>query len=100
MTVPRVHLVVYVAEGSGASSHVLDMVSEVIVTHVGDDQAQVEVVDVLTSPEAAEAAEVIATPTIDRLLPLPVRRMVGMPSSAAALARSLLLHHSSPPRNQ
>ncbi len=37
----------------------------------------VEVVDVLQDPQAAEEARILATPTLVRLSPLPVRRVVG-----------------------
>ncbi len=41
------------------------------------EQADIEVVDVLTSPERAESEKVIATPTVLRLSPAPARRVIG-----------------------
>jgi circadian clock protein KaiB len=35
------------------------------------------IVDILENPEAAETANIIATPTLIRRVPLPVRRIVG-----------------------
>ena len=35
------------------------------------------VVDVLKSPEVAEARKILATPTLERSLPLPSRRFIG-----------------------
>ena len=40
-------------------------------------RCQLHIVDVLEHPEAAEAANIVATPTLIRRLPLPVRRIVG-----------------------
>jgi circadian clock protein KaiB len=37
----------------------------------------VDVIDVLDHPELAEEAKVLATPTLDKLLPPPLRRIVG-----------------------
>lgn len=36
-----------------------------------------KVVDVLKSPEVAEAQKILATPTLERNLPLPSRRFIG-----------------------
>lgn len=38
---------------------------------------RVEVIDVLENPAAAERAKVLATPTVIKELPLPVRRVIG-----------------------
>lgn len=40
-------------------------------------QCELQVVDILEHPEAAEAANIVATPTLIRREPLPVRRIVG-----------------------
>ena len=36
-----------------------------------------EVIDVLEQPDAAEAARVLATPTLIKMLPPPLRRIIG-----------------------
>jgi circadian clock protein KaiB len=38
---------------------------------------EVHTVDILENPEAAEAANIVATPTLIRRSPLPIRRIVG-----------------------
>ncbi|HXG90595.1 MAG TPA: circadian clock KaiB family protein [Vicinamibacterales bacterium] len=38
---------------------------------------QLQIIDVLEHPEAAEAANIVATPTLVRRAPAPVRRIVG-----------------------
>ena len=45
-------------------------------------QYQVEVIDVLEDPAAAERQKVLATPTVIKELPLPVRRVIGDLSQA------------------
>ena len=40
-------------------------------------RCELQIVDVLENPEAAEAANIVATPTLIRRVPLPVRRIVG-----------------------
>jgi circadian clock protein KaiB len=42
-----------------------------------DDRYELVIVDVLENPDAAEAANIVATPTLIRRAPLPVRRIVG-----------------------
>ena len=38
---------------------------------------QLEVIDILQQPELAESAQIVAAPTLVKLLPLPLRRFVG-----------------------
>lgn len=45
-------------------------------------QYRVEVIDVLEDPSAAESQKVLATPTVIKELPLPVRRVIGDLSQA------------------
>jgi circadian clock protein KaiB len=40
-------------------------------------RCDVQIVDVLDHPDAAEAANILATPTLIRRAPLPVRRIIG-----------------------
>lgn len=40
-------------------------------------KCELQIVDILENLEAAEAANIIATPTLIRRSPLPVRRIVG-----------------------
>lgn len=41
------------------------------------DQYEFEVIDVLERPQLAEADKILATPTLIKLLPPPVRRLIG-----------------------
>jgi circadian clock protein KaiB len=40
-------------------------------------QFQVEVIDVLEHPDVAESAKILATPTLVKQLPEPVRKIIG-----------------------
>lgn len=48
-----------------------------------------EIIDIYQQPELAEKYQVIAAPTLVRLLPLPVRRIVGDLSQEERLLRGL-----------
>lgn len=53
------------------------------------DQYELEVIDVLENPEAGEADRVVATPTLIKELPLPVRRIIGDLSDKEQVLQSL-----------
>jgi len=42
-----------------------------------DEKGTLQIIDVLESPELAEAEKVLATPTLIRRLPTPLRRLIG-----------------------
>lgn len=52
----------------------------------GEDLVDFEVVDVLTNTHLAEENKILATPTLVRLMPLPVVRIVGDLSDRSTLA--------------
>jgi circadian clock protein KaiB len=41
------------------------------------DRYELEVVDVLTCPEDARVHRILATPTVEKVLPHPMRRIIG-----------------------
>ncbi len=49
----------------------------------------IEVVDVLESPEIAEEKRILATPTLVKEYPLPIRKVIGDFSDAGRVARFL-----------
>ena len=51
--------------------------------------ADVEVVDIYQQPELAEQDQVVAAPTLVRLSPLPVRRIIGDLTDESRLLRGL-----------
>ena len=40
-------------------------------------QVQIEIIDILEHPQAAEDARILATPTLIKKLPQPLRRIIG-----------------------
>ena len=58
---------------------------------------EVEVVDVVESPERADGARVLLTPTLVREEPLPQRRVVGDLGATARVAEALGLTCAPPP---
>src|ERR1700753_1355055 len=52
-------------------------------------RVELEIIDVYQQPELAEKYQVIAAPTLVRLLPLPVRRIIGDLSQEAQVLRGL-----------
>jgi circadian clock protein KaiB len=55
------------------------------------DRHEIEVVDVLREPKRAMADDVIMTPTLIKLAPSPVRRIVGTLSQTQSVLRALEL---------
>ncbi len=49
----------------------------------------VEVINLIDSPERADEDKIIATPTLIRLTPTPIRRIIGDLSDRARVVRSL-----------
>lgn len=49
----------------------------------------IEVIDVLKNPELAEQERILATPTLIRQLPLPVRRVIGHVADAEQVLMGL-----------
>lgn len=56
-----------------------------------------EVVDVVEQPELAERDRIFATPTLVRLSPLPVRKLIGDLSDRAKVLGSLELFNDDQP---
>ncbi|CAN5730671.1 hypothetical protein BH18ACT15_BH18ACT15_04490 [soil metagenome] len=50
---------------------------------------ELEIIDVLESPEAAEDERIVATPTVVRLLPSPKERVIGDLSDLRSAVRAL-----------
>ncbi|HEX8964418.1 MAG TPA: circadian clock KaiB family protein [Rhodocyclaceae bacterium] len=56
------------------------------------DRYELEVVDVLTSPAEAKAHRILATPTVEKLLPHPMRRIIGDLADIDKVLAALELH--------
>jgi circadian clock protein KaiB len=57
--------------------------------------AEIEVVDVLTSPDVAEAERILTTPTLIRERPAPALRLTGDLSDRATVVQALTLQTGS-----
>lgn len=53
---------------------------------------QLEIIDVLEHPEMAEDEKILATPTLIKSLPLPLRRVIGDLSNTEKVLLGLELH--------
>jgi len=53
---------------------------------------ELEIIDLLEHPQLAEEQHILATPTVIRELPLPIRRIIGDLSDADKVLRGLDLH--------
>ncbi|MBS0643323.1 MAG: circadian clock protein KaiB [Proteobacteria bacterium] len=62
-----------------------------------DGQVDLEVIDIYQLPEMAREYQVIAAPTLLKLLPLPVRRIIGDLSNSEKLLIMLDLAPATPP---
>jgi circadian clock protein KaiB len=63
--------------GPSRRSQEAERMARRIVDEYGTDGSHLEVIDVFDDPEAAEAASVLATPTLVRVLPAPQARVIG-----------------------
>jgi circadian clock protein KaiB len=62
---------------------------------------QLEIIDVLEHPEAAETDRIVATPTLVKQLPPPLRRVIGDLSDRDKVLLGLeVLQHDRPPTRQ
>lgn len=53
------------------------------------DKFRLEIIDVLDNPEVAEQEKILATPTLVKTLPPPIRRLIGDLSNLEAVLRGL-----------
>src|SRR5262245_26157361 len=90
-------LTLYVNGDSTLSRRAVVNIRRIIADHL-DDACLLEVVDVTRSPDRAEAARILATPTLVRLLPKPERRVTGDLADADRVLVALELNDDSPGR--
>jgi circadian clock protein KaiB len=62
-------------------------------------QYELVVIDVLERPQLAEDEKILATPTVVKELPLPIRRIIGDLSDLERVLLGLDLHLSEAPRS-
>lgn len=86
--VARLKLRLYIAGHAANSEHALSNLTALCNEHFPSAH-DLEVVDVLDHPQRAMADGVIVTPTLLKLRPAPVQRIVGGLSDASQLLRIL-----------
>jgi circadian clock protein KaiB len=88
-------LELYVVGQSARSLAAIANLEKICRSHL-EGNYQLRIVDVLENPEAAEAANVLATPTLIRRAPRPVRRLIGDLSPTDIVLRGLGIEDVSP----
>lgn len=66
----------YIAGSSSRSKQAISQL-KAICEEVVPDNYELSVIDVLENPEAAERSRILATPTLIRKYPTPVKRIIG-----------------------
>ena len=82
----KMKLEFFVSGGEEAAALLRAELEDALTQH--DIEADIVLVDVLTSPEKALASEVFATPTILRTFPEPVLKIIA---NAAAISNAVVL---------
>lgn len=75
-----------------AAAHIRTLCAEVL-----DDDYELEIIDVLERPDLADEARILATPTVIKASPPPLRRVIGDLSDLTRLASALDLELPEPP---
>lgn len=66
----------YIAGNSQHSRRAIDKLRDICANHL-EGRYELDVIDVLEQPDMAEKDKVIATPTLVRELPPPLRKIIG-----------------------
>ncbi|NJO37215.1 MAG: circadian clock protein KaiB [Rhizobiales bacterium] len=66
----------YVAGTSRLSQGAIETIQNICTNHLGG-RYELEVIDVLEQPDMAEKDKILATPTLVRELPPPLRKIIG-----------------------
>lgn len=91
-TYPRGFLFrLYVTGNTPASSRAIERVRRVCNEHLLD-RYDLEVIDIYQKPALARDEQIIATPTLIKVLPVPPRRFIGDLSNVESLLLGLDLH--------
>lgn len=89
-------LTLFVAGPSALSARAIENVRRICAIHL-EGGCELEVVDVATDPEAAEANGIVAIPTLIKASPLPQVRLVGdMSDTEAVLSRLNIVPQAAP----
>lgn len=85
---PVYRLRLVIAGKAERSSQAIANLRRILAEHL-ETRFELEVIDLYQQPELAEKYQVIAAPTLVKLLPLPVRRIIGNLSMEDKVLRGL-----------
>ncbi|MFO0879901.1 MAG: circadian clock KaiB family protein [Gemmataceae bacterium] len=86
----RYHLKLFITGKTPRSLRAIDNLERICHNQLGE-ACRLEVIDVLEAPERAEEARILATPTVIRELPRPLRRIIGDLSDTRMVLQGLEL---------
>ncbi len=72
----KVFLKLFVTGKTERSRKAIDGIKSAFDAYLGEN-GTLEIIDVLQNPQLADAEKVMATPTLIRMIPTPVRRLIG-----------------------
>ena len=85
---PVFHLRLFVAGNSVLSQQAIENLRRICAENL-PERIILEVIDIYQQPALAEENQVVAVPTLVKLLPLPVRRIIGDLSKTERVLRGL-----------
>ena len=85
---PRYRLRLFVAGNTPRSLRTIANLHRLCAEHL-PDRTELEVVDIYQQPHLAERDQVVAAPTLVKLVPPPLRRIIGDLSDEARVLRAL-----------
>lgn len=85
-------LKLYVSEMSSALEQAIRILAELFEERAGGLSYELQVIDIHQEPSRAEEARLLATPTLIKEAPLPMRRLIGDLSNREKLIQSLDLN--------
>ena len=72
----RYHLRLYITGSTPRSTRAVENLRRICERHI-PQRYDIEIIDIYADPEAARAGQIIAAPTLVRVMPEPVRRVIG-----------------------
>jgi circadian clock protein KaiB len=89
---PFYELRLFVAGSNGRSRRAVENLRHICDDHLAG-QVDLEVIDIYQQPDLASQYQIVAAPTLVRLQPLPIRRIVGDLSQTERVLRGLGLEY-------
>lgn len=84
----KLYLKLYIAGDSNRSRHAVTNLRGIFEL-VGRSDYELKIIDVLEEPQLADEEKIMATPTLIRVLPPPMRRLIGDLSDTEVVLREL-----------